>query len=53
MFILMALVYLAAKYLDISVLGLLGGFSIFLLSIAVESVRYLSTPQDETDEDTN
>lgn len=41
---LMALVFLAVKFLPITGVGLLLGFSVFLVSIAVESVRLMTNP---------
>lgn len=41
---LMLAVFLAVYFLPISGIGVLVGFSVFLVSIAVETVRYISNP---------
>jgi hypothetical protein len=41
---LMLLVFLAIRFLPITGLGLLVGFSVFLVSIAVETVRMMTNP---------
>jgi len=44
MFILFALVFLAMWFLPISIPGLAAGLSVFLISVAVESVRHALRP---------
>lgn len=44
--ILMLLIYLAARFLPISVLGLATGFAVFLVSIGVETVRQTVSPME-------
>lgn len=44
MLVLMLAVFLAIRFLPITGEGLAIGFSVFLLSIAVETVRYISNP---------
>lgn len=46
---LMALVFLAIKFLPITGMGLLLGFSVFLVSIAVETVRMMTNPPAAAD----
>lgn len=41
---LMVAVFLAVHFLPISGIGVLMGFSVFLISIAIETVRYISNP---------
>jgi hypothetical protein len=45
MALLMLAVFLAIRLLPITAEGLAIGFSVFLLSIAVETVRYISSPR--------
>lgn len=47
MALLMLAVFLALRFLPITAEGLAIGFSVFLLSIAVETVRYISNPPAE------
>ncbi len=45
MAVLMGVVFVAMYFLPISGLGMIVGFSVFLLSIAIETVRYISRPR--------
>ena len=50
MMVLMGAVVLCLMLLPISAIGLAVGFSVFLVSIAVETVRYISSPPPVGDE---
>jgi hypothetical protein len=52
MILLMGAIVLSLMLLPISAVGLAVGFSVFLVSIAVETVRYISTPQPAGEETT-
>lgn len=50
MMLLMGAIVLSLMLLPISAIGLAVGFSVFLVSIGVETVRYISTPPPVGDE---
>ena len=50
---LMVLVFLAVHYLPISGIAFVVGFSVFLVSIAIETVRVATNPPSQQDGDSN